>query len=212
MNIIFLGAPGVGKGTYTSRVKDKYQIPHISTGDIFRENIKNSTELGKQAKNYIDKGQLVPDEITINMVKDRLSKNDIKNGYILDGFPRTIEQAEALSEFSKVDVVINFVAKDSVIIQRLSGRRICKKCQAIFHITNIKPKVDGVCDKCNGELYQRDDDKPKAIKHRLQVYEKQTTPLIDYYKEKGLLIQVDANSEDINMIVENLTKELDKFS
>ena len=211
MNIIFLGAPGVGKGTYTGRVKEKYNIPHISTGDIFRENIKNETELGKEAKNYIDKGHLVPDEVTINMVKDRLSKDDLEKGYILDGFPRTIPQAEAMGNFAKIDIVVNFIAEETTIIQRLSGRRICKKCAEIFHVKNIPPKVEGVCDKCNGELYQRDDDKPEAIKKRLETYKEQTAPLIDFYKEKGLLETVEANSEDVDSIVKNVEKILDKF-
>lgn len=212
MNIIFLGAPGVGKGTYTSRVKEKYGIPHISTGDIFRENIKNNTSLGKEAKSYMDAGKLVPDEVTINMVKERFKQPDAKKGYILDGFPRTIPQAEALSSFSKVDVVINFVAKDSTIIQRLSGRRICRKCQAIFHVKNIPPKVEGICDKCGGEIYQREDDKPEAIKHRLKVYSDQTSPLIDYYKKKNLLHVIDANSNEVESIIKNLVVILDKFN
>jgi adenylate kinase len=211
MNIIFLGAPGVGKGTYTSKVKEKYGLPHISTGDIFRENMKNGTPLGKEAKTYIDAGKLVPDEVTINMVKDRLSQSDAKKGYILDGFPRTIPQAEALEKFSKVSVVVNFVADEETIIQRLSGRRICRKCQAIFHVKNIPPKVEGVCDKCKGELYQRDDDKPEAIKHRLKVYQDQTSPLIDYYKKKKLLEVIEADSEDISSIVKNVEKVLDKL-
>jgi adenylate kinase len=209
MNIIFLGAPGVGKGTYTSRIKEKYGLVHISTGDLFRENMKNNTLLGQEAKKYIDKGQLVPDSVTINMVKERLAEGDVKKGFILDGFPRTIPQAKALERFSKMDAVINFVADESIIIQRLSGRRICRKCQAIYHIKNIRPKIEGVCDKCGGELYQRDDDKPEAIKERLKVYEKQTAPLVEYYKEKGLLMIVDANSEDIDSIVRNLIKKLD---
>jgi adenylate kinase len=212
MNIIFLGAPGVGKGTYTGKVKEKYGLPHISTGDIFRENIKNGTSLGKEAKTYIDAGKLVPDEVTINMVKDRLKNDDAKKGYILDGFPRTIPQAESLSKFSKVDVVVNFVADESVIIQRLSGRRICRKCQAIFHVKNIPTKVEGVCDKCGGETYQRDDDKPDAIKQRLKVYENQTAPLIEYYKEKKLLHIIDANSEIVPNIVKNVEALLDKFA
>jgi adenylate kinase len=211
MNIIFLGAPGVGKGTYTCKVKEKYGLIHISTGDIFRENIKNNTSLGQEAKKFIDAGKLVPDETTINMVRDRLSKPDIKKGYILDGFPRTIPQAEALAGFTKIDAVINFVADDNVIIQRLSGRRICRKCQAIFHIKNIPTKVEGICDKCGGEVYQRDDDKPEAIKHRLKVYQEQTSPLIEYYKNKKLLKVIDANSEKIDMIAKNTENVLDKF-
>ncbi|TKJ17536.1 adenylate kinase [Candidatus Woesearchaeota archaeon B3_Woes] len=209
MNIVFLGPPSVGKGTYTSRIKEKYRILHISTGDIFRENIKNNTNLGQEAKKYMDQGKLVPDEVTINMVKDRLSKDDVKKGYILDGFPRTTPQAEALSEFSKIDVVINFTADESVIIQRVGGRIICKKCSAIFNINNIPPKVENVCDKCGGELYQRDDDKPEAVKKRLKIYEEQTAPLIKYYKEKGLLKTIDANTEDIDSIVQKVIKILD---
>jgi len=209
MNILFLGAPGVGKGTYTSRIKEKYGLVHISTGDIFRENIKGNTALGQEAKKFMDAGKLVPDETTINMVKDRLSKPDIKKGYILDGFPRTIPQAEALGKFTKVDVVVNFTAKEAVIIQRLSGRRICRKCQAIFHVKNIPTKVEGICDKCGGEVYQRDDDKPEAIKQRLKVYQDQTSPLIDYYKKKGMIKEIEANSEDIESIVKNIVKVLD---
>lgn len=214
MNLIFLGAPGVGKGTYTSRIKDKYGLVHISTGDLFRENMKNNTPLGIEAKGYIEKGQLVPDEVTINMLKDRLKKDDTKNGFILDGFPRTIPQADALGKFAKIDKVINFVADEDVIIRRLSGRRICRKCQAIYHVDNIPTKVEGVCDKCGGEVYQRDDDKPEAIKERLKVYEKQTAPLIDYYKEKGMLAVIDA-SVDINNpnchIIKDTEEVLDKL-
>ncbi len=209
MNIIFLGAPGVGKGTYTSRIKILYGIHHISTGDIFRENIKNKTELGRDAEAHIEKGELVPDELTIGMVKNRLAEDDVQNGYILDGFPRTIPQAEALSEFAKIDVVVNFVADESVIMQRLSGRRICRKCGEIYHIKNIPTKIEGFCDLCHSETYQRDDDKPKAIKERLKVYEKQTKPLINYYKKKGLIVEIDANSEDIDTIVETIREKLD---
>ena len=214
MNLIFLGSPGVGKGTYTARVKEKYGLVHISTGDLFRDNMKNNTPLGQEAKKYIDEGNLVPDEVTINMVKERLNQDDAKNGFILDGFPRTIEQADALETFSKIDAVINFVADDDVIIRRLSGRRICRKCQTIFHVDNIPTKVDGVCDKCGGEVYQRDDDKPEAIKERLIVYEKQTAPLIEYYKNKGLLHVIDANV-DINdpncQIIQKTEEVLDRL-
>jgi len=210
MNILFLGAPGVGKGTYTSRIKEKYGLLHISTGDIFRENIKGNTSLGQEAKKFMDAGKLVPDETTINMVKDRLAKPDTKKGYILDGFPRTIPQAEALGKFTKVDLVVNFTAKEPVIIQRLSGRRICRKCQAIFHVKNIPTKVEGICDKCGGEVYQRDDDKPEAIKQRLKVYQEQTSPLIEYYKKKGMIKEIEANSEDIESIVKDVVKVLDE--
>lgn len=194
MKLIFLGAPGAGKGTIAKMVMEKYNIPQISTGDIFRDNVKNETELGKKAKEYIDKGGLVPDEITVGMVKERLIKDDCKNGYILDGFPRTIPQAEALENIDKIDKVIDFQARDDVIIQRLSGRRTCRKCGAIFHVVNIPPKVEGVCDKCGGELVQRSDETEDVIKNRLEVYRKQTEPLIDYYKKKEMLAGVDANT------------------
>jgi len=194
MKLIFLGAPGAGKGTIAKMVMEKYNIPQISTGDIFRENIKSMTELGKKAKEYLDKGELVPDEITVGMVKERLAKDDCKNGYILDGFPRTIPQADALENIGRIDKVIDFQARDDVIIQRLSGRRTCKKCGAIFHVVNIPPKVEGICDKCGGELVQRSDETEDVIKNRLEVYKKQTAPLIDYYEKKGMLAAVDANT------------------
>lgn len=192
MKIILLGSPGVGKGTYAAAMKTKLNIPHISTGDLFRENIKSQTELGKKAEEYVNKGDLVPDEITIGMLKQRIKG---EKGFLLDGFPRTIPQADALSQITGIDVVINFVADDEVIIQRLSGRRICRKCGAIFHTKNIIPKKEGVCDKCQGELYQRDDDKPEKIKERLKVYQEKTEPLINYYQEKGLLKTVKVNED-----------------
>ena len=182
----------MGKGTYATALKTILNIPHISTGDLFRENRKNNTELGKQAQEYMDKGDLVPDEITIAMLKERIKD---EKGFLLDGFPRTIPQADALKEMTEIDMVLNFVADDEVIIQRLSGRRICKKCGAIYHIKNIKPKVEGVCDKCEGELYQRDDDMPEAIKERLDIYREKTAPLINYYKEQGLLREVKVNED-----------------
>ena len=195
MKIIALGSPGVGKGTYAKEITEKYGILHLSTGDMFRENMKNNTELGKQAKEFINQGKLVPDEVTIGMVKERLSREDTKEGYYLDGFPRTIPQAEALAEFTQIDQVINFKADHEVIIQRLSGRRICKQCGAIFHMTNLPPKQEGICDNCNGELYHRDDDQPESIKKRLQVYEEETKPLINFYKEKGILKEVQVNED-----------------
>jgi adenylate kinase len=210
MRLIFLGSPGVGKGTYTKELVEKNNLAHISTGDIFRENIKNNTELGKKAKKYIDAGKLVPDEITINMVKERLA--DEKKGFILDGFPRTIPQAEALSKITEIDTVINFTAEEKTILQRLSGRRICRKCGAVYHVTNIPPKKDGICDKCGGELYQRDDDKQEAIKERLKVYENQTAPLIKYYEKKGMLTTIDANSPDVQKIMKKLYSALNSCS
>lgn len=206
MKLVFLGSPGVGKGTYTKGVVEKYKLAHVSTGDIFRENIKNGTELGKKAKTFMDAGKLVPDEVTINMVKEHIK--NIK-GFVLDGFPRTITQAEALDKITKIDSVINFTADEKVILQRLSGRRICRKCGAVFHVTNIPPKKEGICDACQGELYQRDDDKPEAIKERLKVYENQTAPLIEYYKKKGMLKTIDANSPDIPKILKELFKVLE---
>ena len=193
MNIIMLGAPGAGKGTIATRLEEKYHLPHVSTGDLFRENIKNNTALGQEAKSYIDKGQLVPDSVTINMLLDRISKDDCRNGFILDGFPRNLAQADglknALSEKSqKIDLAILMNAADEDIIKRLSGRRVCEGCGAPYHIETLKPKVDGVCDKCGGKLIQRKDDTEEVIKERLKVYHEQTQVLIDYYDKEGILI------------------------
>ena len=168
MKIIALGSPGVGKGTYAAEITKKYNVLSISTGDLFRENIKNETELGKKAKEIIDSGKLVPDEVTIGMMKERLGREDTPNGFILDGFPRTIPQAEALSEFSEIDLVLNFKADKEVIMQRLTGRRTCSNCAAIFHVVNIPPKQEGVCDKCGGKLVQRSDELPEVIEERLK--------------------------------------------
>ena len=193
MNLIFLGPPGAGKGTIAAIVKDAYKIPHISTGDLFRANIKNETELGKMVKEILASGNLVPDEVTIKMVENRLSENDAKSGYILDGFPRTIAQADALSQMSEVDHVINFVIDRETILKRLSGRRVCKSTGRTYHILYNPPKVEGIDDETGEPLIQRDDDKEEAILNRLDVYEKSTAPLINYYKEKGLLIDLDAS-------------------
>ena len=212
MNIVLLGSPGVGKGTYAKRISKIYNIPQISTGDMFREAIKNKTEIGLKAKEYMDKGELVPDDITIGIVEERLKKDDCKNGFMLDGFPRTIAQAEALDKIIVIDKVLDFTASDEIIIDRLSGRRVCRNCGAIYHIRNIVPKVEGVCDNCGGELYQRDDDKPESVKKRLDVYKKQTAPLIDYYKEKELLADIDANSpiEQVDEIIADVRKALEE--
>jgi len=212
MNIVLLGSPGVGKGTYAKRISKIYNIPQISTGDMFREAIKNKTEIGLKAKEYMDKGELVPDDITIGIVEERLKKDDCKNGFMLDGFPRTIAQAEALDKIIVIDKVLDFTASDEVIIDRLSGRRVCRNCGAIYHIRNIVPKVEGVCDNCGGELYQRDDDKPESVKKRLDVYKKQTAPLIDYYKEKELLADIDANRpiEQVDEIIADVRKALEE--
>ena len=196
MKIIMLGAPGAGKGTQAKKIAEKYSIPHISTGDIFRANIKNGTELGKKAKTYMDQGLLVPDELVVDLVVDRVAQDDAKNGYVLDGFPRTIPQAKALDEAlaklgEKVDYAINVEVPDENIIRRMSGRRACVSCGATYHLVHIPPKKDGICDTCGSELILRDDDKPETVKKRLDVYHEQTQPLIDYYKESGILKEVD---------------------
>ncbi|MGC9003587.1 MAG: adenylate kinase [bacterium] len=193
--MILLGAPGAGKGTHAKQLSSILGIPHISTGDIFREEMKNNSELGKEVKRYVERGELVPDEIVNKIVKKRLSQDDCKKGFILDGYPRTVPQAIALDEIVKelslpLKKVINLVVGEEEIIRRLSGRRICRNCGAIFHIINMPPKKEGICDYCGGELYQREDDTPEAIKHRLAVYHEQTEPLIRYYKDKGLLVNV----------------------
>ena len=213
MKLIALGSPGVGKGTYAKEIVEKYNITTISTGDLFRENIKNETEVGKKVKEIIDAGRLVPDEITVEMMRERLSRDDTKNGFILDGFPRTIPQAEALAEFTEIDMALNFKADKDIIMQRLTGRRTCSKCGATFHVVNIPPKVENVCDKCGGELVQRSDELPEVIEERLRVYEEQTAPLIDYYKEKGLLKEITIN-EDMGksreIILERIFKVIDE--
>lgn len=196
MKIVMLGAPGAGKGTQAKMIADKYSIPHISTGDIFRANIKNGTELGMEAKRYMDQGQLVPDELTVKILLDRVAKDDCKNGYVLDGFPRTIPQAEvldkALTELGdSVDYAIDVNVPDENIINRMGGRRACVTCGATYHIKHVPPKTEGICDKCGAELILRDDDKPETVKKRLDVYHAQTQPLIDYYTNKGILHTVD---------------------
>jgi len=196
MKIILLGAPGAGKGTQAKKLSGKYGIPHISTGDIFRANIKNGTELGKKAKEYMDKGLLVPDELVLELVINRLAEADCKNGYVLDGFPRTIPQAQALDAAldrnnEKIDFAIEVDASDMEIIKRMSGRRACPACGATYHIKSIPPKKEGVCDNCGTELILRDDDKPETVERRLEVYHAQTQPLLQYYKDKGILRTVD---------------------
>lgn len=196
MKIIMLGAPGAGKGTQAKMIADKYGVPHISTGDIFRANIKNGTELGMEAKKYMDQGLLVPDELTVRILLDRVAQDDCKNGYVLDGFPRTIPQAEVLdSELTKlgdhIDYAINVDVPDENIVKRMSGRRACLTCGATYHIEHVPPKKEGICDVCGSELVLRDDDKPETVKNRLNVYHEQAQPLIDFYTEKGVLKTVD---------------------
>ena len=194
-NFIFLGPPGAGKGSLAVKVAADYKIPHISTGDIFRANIKAQTPLGVKVKAIIDSGSLVSDELTFELVKDRLAQDDCKNGYILDGFPRTIPQAEMLEGLVSDVKVVNFEIKDEIVIKRLSTRRVCKACGANYNVLTLKPKVEGICDKCGGELYQRDDDKQESILHRMDVYREQTEPLINFYKEKGKITDLDASIE-----------------
>ena len=204
MKIIFLGAPGSGKGTHATRVKVELGIPHISTGDIFRENIKGGTPLGILAKSYIDKGALVPDDVVIKIVEDRLSKADCKNGFILDGFPRTIYQAEALKKIADIDVVINLVVDDEAIVKRVAGRRMCR-CGETSNVAFLNGAT--TCAKCGGELYQREDDKEETVKSRLEVYHKETAPLIEYYRNEGLLKDVDG-SQGIEAVYADIMKVL----
>jgi len=208
MNLIFLGPPGAGKGTMAFRAKEHYGIPHISTGDLFRAAIKNQTELGKQVKSILDSGDLVPDELTTSIVKERLNQDDTGKGYILDGFPRTLPQAESLKEFTSIEKVINFTVTEEEVVRRLSGRRVCRSCGESYHIEFIPPQKEGVCDKCNGELYTRDDDQISAIKNRLSVYAESTEPLINFYRKTGLLIDVDS-SQNPNQVFEDLKKVID---
>ncbi len=209
MKIIMLGAPGAGKGTQAKMIAKEYGIPHISTGDIFRANIKEGTELGKKAKEYMDQGQLVPDSLTLELIMDRFTKDDCVNGYVLDGFPRTIPQAEALtkaleSKGDKIDYAINVDVPDENIINRMSGRRCCLKCGGTFHVKYNPPKKDGICDLCGAELVIRDDDKPEIVKKRLFTYHEQTQPLIDYYTEKNILKTVDG-TKDMQEVFNEIT-------
>lgn len=214
MRLILLGPPGAGKGTQASAIVKRYNIPHISTGDIFRLNIKENTPLGKEVKSYLDAGILVPDELVVDIVKDRLKKSDCENGFILDGYPRTINQAEVLDKElakmgTKLDAVINIFLDVQLLIERAVGRRLCKNCGATYHIKFHPPKQDGICDICGGELYQRDDDKEETVKKRIEVYLTQTKPLIEYYKDKDILVNIDGaqSIEDtFNEIINALEK------
>ena len=212
MKIIMLGAPGAGKGTQAKKIAEKYGIPHISTGDIFRANIKGGTELGMKAKSYMDQGQLVPDDVTIGMLLDRISGSDCQNGYVLDGFPRTIPQAESLTAAlaergEKMDFAVDVDVPDEAIVTRMGGRRACLKCGATYHVMFNPPKSEGVCDTCKEALVLRDDDKPETVQKRLTVYHDQTQPLIDYYKSQGILATVDGTKE-LNEVFQDIVAVL----
>ncbi len=215
MNMILMGLPGAGKGTQASEIVKKYPIPHISTGDMFRKAIKEETDLGKEAKSYMDRGELVPDEVTIGIVRERLAEEDAKKGFLLDGFPRTVEQADALNEIlsdldRKVDAVINIEVAEEELMNRLTGRRICEVCGTTYHLVFNPPKVEGVCDLDGGKLYQREDDNPETVANRLSVNVKQTKPLLDFYENQGVLKNIDGSrqidnvTEDVIQILESL--------
>ena len=200
MNIILMGLPGAGKGTQASEIVKKFPIPHISTGDMFRKAIKDETDLGKEAKSYMDRGELVPDEVTVGIVKERISEDDAKKGFLLDGFPRTIDQAESLSQIMseldrEIDAVINIEVPEEELMNRLTGRRICEKCGTTYHLVFNPPKVEGICDIDGGKLYQREDDNPETVSNRLSVNVKQSKPILEYYDEKGILKNIDGSKE-----------------
>ena len=214
MKIIMLGAPGAGKGTQAKKIAAKYNIPHISTGDIFRANIKNGTELGNKAKTFMDQGLLVPDELVVDLVVDRVKQEDCSHGYVLDGFPRTIPQAEALDVAlakidEKMDYAVNVEVPDANIVNRMSGRRACISCGATYHIVHIPTKTEGICDVCGGELVLRNDDKPETVIKRLNIYHEQTQPLINYYTEHGILVEVDG-TQDMDVVFNAIIKVIEK--
>jgi adenylate kinase len=215
LNAIIFGAPGSGKGTYASRLKSRLGVDVIAMGDIFRENLKADTALGKKVKSYVEKGLLVPDGIVIDVLKQRLSEVPKGKGFILDGYPRTLDQAETLEGIAKVDVILLQMVPDWIIIERLSSRRICKSCGAVYNVRFLKPKVEGVCDKCGGSLYQRSDDTPEVIKRRLQVYQEQTSPLLQHYKEKNvpfIVSSIKALDTSPETVIETLLSELKKLN
>lgn len=212
MNLVLMGLPGAGKGTQAERIVAKYNIPHISTGDMFRAAMKEGTELGLKAKSFMDQGALVPDEVTIGIVRERLSKEDCEKGFLLDGFPRTVAQAEALESIldsldKKIDYVININVDQSILMERLTGRRICKSCGATYHLVFNPPAKEGQCDRCGGELYQRADDNADTVQNRLEVNIQQTQPLLDFYETKGYLRNIDGQ-QDINLVFADIEKLL----
>jgi adenylate kinase len=214
MRIVLLGSPGSGKGTQASRIEKRYDIPHISTGDIFRDNISRNTAIGAEAKKYIDKGLLVPDELTLTIIENRFLEDDCKEGFLLDGFPRTLVQAEALDkELEKIEkelnAVVNLEVSDKTITERMTNRRVCKKCGESYNLCFYRPVLDGICDKCGGELYTRDDDKLETVQNRLNVYKNQTFPLIDYYKKKGILISVNGD-EPVDKVYDSIITALER--
>ena len=218
MRIVILGPPGSGKGTYSSRLSARLGIPHISTGDIFREEIKSGSELGQSISEYVSNGRLVPDDIVNKVMEKRLSKEDCGKGFILDGYPRTIQQAEFLDKASKIDVVINLNVPDEVIVRRLSSRLICTKCSAIYNKITLPPKVNGICDKCGGELYQREDDKPEVVRERIKIYKKEVAPILEYYHKTGVVFDLfyepDESGVDASpdVVVDKIVKALEEFS
>ena len=214
MNIVLLGSPGAGKGTYAKVLSKKYSIPTISVGDLFRKAIKDETELGTQVKSYVSSGDLVPDKIVNGVVKNRLNEDDCKKGFLLDGYPRTVNQAESMPTFKNIDVALNFAVPDEVIMSRISGRRTCNKCGATYHVKNIPPKVEGTCDKCGGALIQRADEKSEVIKNRLRVYREKTKPVADFLRVKGLVADIDANYsiDEVDKIIAQCDKHLQKLS
>jgi len=212
MNLIIFGAPGAGKGTYATRLSSILSIGSIATGDMFREEIKRSTALGKKVAQYVNSGRLVPDDIVIDILKKRIAEPNSSKGFILDGFPRTVQQAQALEKITKIDAIIRVIVPEWIIIERLSNRRICSNCGTIYNLRYLKPKVEDVCDKCGGKLYQREDDKPEVVKERLKVYERQTQPLIEYYRQKTPILEVENNQIDSppEEIVEKIMAKLKK--
>lgn len=214
MYILLMGPPGAGKGTQSPRLVERYHIPAISTGDMFRAAVREQTPLGVKAKTFMDAGQLVPDDVTIGIVQERLAKDDTKNGFILDGFPRTIDQAIALDAALKdmgIDKVhvIDITMDQELLVSRITGRRICKNCGATYHIVNLPPKVEGICDVCGGELYQREDDKENTVKNRLEVYAKQTKPLVDYYENRGFYKRINGN-QDVEKVYQDIISALEE--